>query len=116
MMEYVPVNDSMLVKELESERNFGCVEPGSWLVKLPSSLYLEHEVPPIDVLHDEEEPVLGLETRVEGCEEGMGGGEGKDPLLRHRTVHVVILNYHIFLQYLSKGTMGLILMNPKSRI
>ena len=41
---------------------------------------------------------LGLEAGVEGGEEGMAGRQRQDSSLRHRTLDVVVLYYHIFLE------------------
>lgn len=57
----VPVDDAMLVQEHERGRDLSGVEPRTGLVKLPGALDLEHQISSIDVLHDEEEPILRSE-------------------------------------------------------
>ena len=53
-----PVNDAVYVKEHQCQRHFSSIETGPWLVKLAGPLYLEHQVPTVDVLHDEKQPLL----------------------------------------------------------
>ena len=48
----------MAVEELQGQRHLGGVEAGARLVELAHPLDLEHQVAAVDVLHDEEEPVL----------------------------------------------------------
>lgn len=39
----------------------------------------------------------GLKAAEQLCEEGVIAGQGQDPLLRHRALHVVVLQDHILL-------------------
>lgn len=59
----VPVDDTILVQEHECWRDLSGIEPRTWLIKLPGTLDLEHQISSVDVLHDEEEPVLRSEKR-----------------------------------------------------
>ena len=52
----------MLVQELQSQYDFSTVESCAIFVKFSGTLDLEHKVTSIDVLHNKEEPVFGLET------------------------------------------------------
>ena len=55
------------MEEHEGKSHLGGVEAGPVLVELPGPLDLEHQVPPINVLHHEEEAVLcGDVCRVDG--------------------------------------------------
>lgn len=86
------------MEEHEGQSDLRSVEPGPRLVKLASSLNLEHEVAAVDVLHDKEKAVFGLEARVQSREEGVLGRQRQDRLLRHGAVHVIILDDHFLLQ------------------
>lgn len=39
-----------------------------------------------------------LESAVESCEKGAGASKSKDSLLNHSALHIIVLQYHIFLQ------------------
>lgn len=86
------------MKELQSEHDLGAIESGASLVKLPGLLDLKHKVAAVDVLHDEEEPVLGLKTRVERRQERVVGGQGQNPLLGHGAFHVIVLDDDVLLE------------------
>ena len=117
------------MKELQGQRHFGGIETGARFVKLAHSLYLKHEVAAVDVLHDKEQAILffrqanenglqtvqmkcagaeiaesfsdlGLKARVKSREKGVLGREGQNALLRHGTLHVVVLQDHVLLQHL----------------
>lgn len=92
----------MSMEELESEGDLSGVEASSGFVKLAGALDLEHEVSTVDVLHNEEEAVAGLEAGVERGEEGVLRCQQQNPLLSQRAVHVVVLDYHVFLQHLKR--------------
>lgn len=55
---HAPVEDAVLVQELEGERHLSRVEPGAYFSEFARLLYLEHEVSSGHVLHDEEQAVL----------------------------------------------------------
>lgn len=57
-MQGIPVNHVVAVKELQGARHLRGVKTSSRLLKLPGSLNLEHQVPAVHVLHDEEQSVL----------------------------------------------------------
>ena len=54
----VPVYDAALVKEQYSADYLGSVEPRSTELELSGALDLEHEVPSVYILHNEEQSVL----------------------------------------------------------
>ena len=61
---------------------------------------MEHEVPAIDVLHDEEEMVPGLEAGVESGQEGRFLLHGQNLALVEGTLHIILLDDQILLQAL----------------
>ena len=61
---------------------------------------VEHEVSTADVLHHKEQVLLSLETGVEGCEEWGFPLQCQDLPLVQCTLHVIFLNYQVFLQTL----------------
>lgn len=68
-------------------------------LELSKLLDLEHEVTTVDILHDKVESVHGLEAGVELDKERWLLWQCKHPFLHHRTLHVVILDYYVFLEY-----------------
>lgn len=76
--------------------------PGSWLVELPCALYLEHEVPAVHVLHDEEQPVPGLEGGVQRREEGVSCCQRQHAALGEGALDVVVLDDGVLLQHLHR--------------
>ncbi len=88
----------MLVEKLQRQDDLRRVEPRPGLVELACPLDLEHEVAAVDVLHHEEQPVLGLVARVERGQERVVGRQGQDPLLGHRALDVVVLDDHVLLE------------------
>ncbi len=50
-----PVDDSLFVKEFESEQDFGRVESGSVEIESRALLNVEHQVAAVQVLHHEEQ-------------------------------------------------------------
>ena len=53
-----PINDAVPMQEAERQSHLGRVETGARLVKFAGALDLEHQVPAVHVLHDEEQTVL----------------------------------------------------------
>jgi hypothetical protein len=76
--------------------------PGAGLVELARALDLEHEVPAVDVLHDEEEAVARLEGGVQRREEGVPRRQRQHAPLRQRALHVVVLDDRVLLQHLHR--------------
>ena len=58
-----PVDDSLLVQELEREHDFSGVEPGAVDVEAGALLDVEHQVAAVQVLHHEEQVRL-LRTKM----------------------------------------------------
>lgn len=58
----LPVDDPMLMQELQRARDFRRIELRSRLVELPRPLDLEHEITTVHVFHNEEETILRAKT------------------------------------------------------
>ena len=71
---------------------------GDGLLELAALLDLEHEIAAVDVLHDEVEPVHGLEARVQLDEERWLHGQREHVLLDERALDVVVLDDDVLLQ------------------
>ena len=54
----LPVNDSMLMQEMQCQNDFRAVESRPILVEFSGPLNLEHEISAVDIFHDEEKSVL----------------------------------------------------------
>ena len=59
----IPVDDALLVQELEREHDFSGVEPGAVDVEAGALLDVEHQVAAVQVLHHEEQVRL-LRTKM----------------------------------------------------
>ena len=54
----LPVNDSMLMQEMQCQNHFRAVETRPILVEFSRPLNLEHEIAAVDIFHHEEKSVL----------------------------------------------------------
>ena len=95
---YLPIYNSMFVKELEGQNDFRAIKSGPIFVEFSSTLYLEHQIAAIDVLHDKKEPVIGLETRVKRRQKRMVCRKCQNSFFGHCTFNVIVLNNDIFFQ------------------
>uniref|UniRef100_A0A182MDE0 Uncharacterized protein n=1 Tax=Anopheles culicifacies TaxID=139723 RepID=A0A182MDE0_9DIPT len=96
----ITVYDTVPVEKLQRERYLGGVEGCPGLIEFAGTLYLEHQITPVHVLHHEEQPVGRLEARVKRGQERMFGGQRQYAFLRHRAIHVVVLQDHVLFQHL----------------
>lgn len=114
----ISVNDAVLVEVLEGKADLSRVKPVSMLATILyiiiclnilcafgaelSSLDVQHEITTTNVLHDEVDSSLGLETGVEVQQKGVPllVGNQEHPLLRTRALHFVILDNELLLQNL----------------
>lgn len=69
--------------------------------EFPKFKNVKHEVPTAHKLHDKEEVVLSLETRVERREERGFTLKGQDLPLVQSALHVVLLDYDVLLETLN---------------
>mmetsp|Transcript_10300 Transcript_10300/g.23534 ORF Transcript_10300/g.23534 Transcript_10300/m.23534 type:complete len:208 (-) Transcript_10300:615-1238(-) len=67
----VPVDDVHLVKILERQDDFCCIESSPWLRKVLLSCYVREKLPSVDKVHDETQPVCSLEGIVQLNDERM---------------------------------------------
>lgn len=99
----VAIHDGLRVQVEETDGYFGRIEAGHWLLEAPVLLDLVHQVAPVDVLHDEEQPVDCLETRVHLHQEGrpLRVLQGQHALLDEGALDAVVLNNHVLFEYLN---------------
>ena len=64
----LPVNDSMLMQEMQCQNHFRAVETRPILVEFSRPLNLEHEIAAVDIFHHEEKSVLQI-NKISNLEE-----------------------------------------------